>query len=217
MNKVALGGCRIAAAKNAELVAHARRAPVCNAQAHVHRLRERQGREIIAMGFHHQADGGAIYYVQGALLYQIGVHRSVKPAVINHVVHVPVGVVVHPARRNSAPNAVGAAGVGVGFMRFGAHRDAKSGPSGTGARPDGGHCATGSPSSRPEANARPQVSTTEAHTGTQVAKKLAHSAAPPCKTSFLKKCDFFCCTATKKTCKTQNHPYNSFHAALQHI
>ena len=87
----------IAAAKNAEFVAHARRAPVRYAQAHVHRLRERQGRKIIAMGFHHQADARAMRHIQRAVLYQIGVDRRVKPAVIDDVIDMAIGVVVHPA------------------------------------------------------------------------------------------------------------------------
>src|SRR5260370_28550527 len=40
--------------------------------------------------------------VQRALLYQMGIHRRIEPAVIDDVVDVPVDIVVRPARADAS-------------------------------------------------------------------------------------------------------------------
>ena len=52
------------------------------------------------MRLNHQAYGLAAVNIQRAVFNQVCVHHRVKPLVINHVVHMPVSVVVHPAGGN---------------------------------------------------------------------------------------------------------------------
>ena len=49
------------------------------------------------MRLDHQANGCTLVNIQSALLYQIGVDRSVKPSVINDIVDMAVHIVVCPA------------------------------------------------------------------------------------------------------------------------
>ena len=53
------------------------------------------------MRLNHQANGCALVNIQSALLYQISVHRCVKPSVIHHVVDMAVNIVISPARANA--------------------------------------------------------------------------------------------------------------------
>ena len=61
------------------------------------------------------ADGVAAVDVECTPLDQQGVHRGVEPFVIDDIVHVTVGVVVGPACRNAAKDAIAAAVLGCGF------------------------------------------------------------------------------------------------------
>ena len=65
--------------------------------------------------FHHQTNRAARMDVEHALLDQGGIHSGVEPAVVHHVVHMAIDIVVHPARADGAKRLVAAAGVGLGF------------------------------------------------------------------------------------------------------
>ena len=69
-------------------------------------LRKSQRGEIVALGFNHQTDRGTVVNVQHALLNQMGVHGGVEPTVVHHVVHVAIGIIVHPAGGDVAENGV---------------------------------------------------------------------------------------------------------------
>ena len=116
MDKVSLSGGRIAVAEDSELITHAGRPQLRHPQTDVNGLRKRQRCKIIAMGLNHQADSGAVRHIKRAPLYEIGIHRSVEPAVIHHVVHVTIGIVVHPSRGNGPPGTVIAAQMRTWFV-----------------------------------------------------------------------------------------------------
>ena len=83
--------------------------------ADLHGLRESQRRKVIAVGFYHQANCLAGVDVQGTVLYQVCIHCRVKPAVINDVVDMAIGIVVHPSGGDGPESLVGATGFGGGF------------------------------------------------------------------------------------------------------
>ena len=116
MHEVALrGGSLAALRKQANFIPHAGVAQTRNANPRLHRLWKRQRLKVVAMGFDHQADGVTVVNVQHALLDQPGVDGGVKPAVIDNVVDMAVGIVVGPAGGDGAKHLVGAAPVGLGF------------------------------------------------------------------------------------------------------
>ena len=89
-----------------------------HAYARLDRLRKCQWRKVVAAGFNHQSDGLPMLDIEHALLYQVGIDGGIEPAVIDHIVDVAVGVVVHPARRDAAKYLVGAARRGLRFFMF---------------------------------------------------------------------------------------------------
>ena len=116
-----LGGCQgLALRKQADLVAHAGGAELGHPDPGLDRLGKGQRGEIVALRLDHQTDGLALVDVEHALLDQVGVDGGVEPAVIDDVVDMAVGVVVHPARGDGAKDSVGAARLGLGFG--GTHR-----------------------------------------------------------------------------------------------
>src|SRR5512147_2873305 len=86
--------------KDSDLIAHARRADTRHAQARVHRLRKRQLAEVPALRFDDQPDDLAALDVEHARSDEVLVDDGVEVRVVHDIVDVPVGVVVHPARRD---------------------------------------------------------------------------------------------------------------------
>lgn len=66
-----------------------------------------EGMAVAAAGLDDEANRVARQDVEQAGLDQPGVHRRVEPGIIDHIVDVPVGVVVRPARGNRPPHAIG--------------------------------------------------------------------------------------------------------------
>ncbi|MCY1544049.1 hypothetical protein D9M68_799010 [compost metagenome] len=79
-----------------------------------HGLWEGQRRKVVALGFDHQPDHRAIVDVERALLDQVSVDHGVEPAVVHHVVHVAIDIVVGPAGGDGTQDAVGTARQGLG-------------------------------------------------------------------------------------------------------
>ena len=94
-------------------IAHAAMTDMGHAQAGLHFLRISQGGKVVALRLDHQTHEGARMNVEPALFDQKPVHGRVKPAVINHIVDMPVDVVVQPAGADRIKNCVGAAGLGI--------------------------------------------------------------------------------------------------------
>ena len=80
-----------------QLVLHRGVAQPAYRQAHLDALRKRYRRLVVAGRTDHQRNHRAMVDIQSALLDQQAVHGAVEKAVIDHVVHVPVGVIVMPA------------------------------------------------------------------------------------------------------------------------
>src|SRR5688572_7890013 len=89
--------------EEADLVAHAGAAQVRDAECGHHRLRVLERREVVAARLDNEADHVALLDVERALLDQPRVHDGVEERVIDDVVEVAVGVVVHPPRGHDAP------------------------------------------------------------------------------------------------------------------
>ena len=118
MHKMATGcGQGFSLGKQSHLIPDAGGALVGHANAGLYGLRKSQRGKIVALGFNDQTDRGTVVNVQHALLNQMGVHSGVKPTVIHHVVHVTIGIVVHPAGGDVPENGVNRPGQSLGFER----------------------------------------------------------------------------------------------------
>ena len=73
------------------------------------------------MGLSHHSNCFPALHIQYAGANQPGVHSGIKPAVMNHVVHVRVGVVVHPAHAQTSESSISLPRLGLrsgkGFCR----------------------------------------------------------------------------------------------------
>ena len=107
VDEMAFRGRRfMAGGEQAHLPTHAAVAEFGDAQAGLHDFGEGDGAIVPAAGFHHQADGVAMVDVEQALLDQPGVHHGIEPAIIDHVVDVAIGIIVHPAGGDQAVDAI---------------------------------------------------------------------------------------------------------------
>lgn len=59
-----------------------------------HLLRKRQRGKVIALGLYHQTNRLPGMNIERPPLYQIGVHRRIKPAVVDDVVHMSINIVI---------------------------------------------------------------------------------------------------------------------------
>src|SRR3546814_351985 len=91
---------RAARLEQADLVAHRAVAEMADAQAGLDLLRKGEGRLVAAGALGADADHDASVDVEPTRADQVGVDRRVEVGVVDHVVHVAVDVVVHPARRD---------------------------------------------------------------------------------------------------------------------
>src|SRR5262249_36331343 len=53
-----------------------------------------------AAGLHHQPHNAARFQIEEASLDQIAVHHRIEIGIVDHIVHMAVDVIVHPAGRN---------------------------------------------------------------------------------------------------------------------
>lgn len=81
-----------------------------NPNARFNGLRKSQRGKIVAMRFHHQANGFTLVNVEHALFDQMRIDRRIKPTVVNNVVDVTISIVVHPSRGDETKSAVGTSG-----------------------------------------------------------------------------------------------------------
>ena len=82
--------------------------------------------EIAAARFHHEADDGALGDGEQAALDEPAVHGAIEIRVVMHVVHVAVGVVVHPAGGDGTKQAKGGAVGARGTIGHGVRHQAAS-------------------------------------------------------------------------------------------
>ncbi|MNT62106.1 hypothetical protein D3C72_1997990 [compost metagenome] len=90
-------GLVFALPEDRQFVLHRAVAQLAHPQAHFDAVGEGDGGEVVAGGADHEAHHAAVMDIQSAALDQVGVHRAVEVAVIDHVVHMAVEVVVVPA------------------------------------------------------------------------------------------------------------------------
>ncbi|MNH40499.1 hypothetical protein D3C79_1018260 [compost metagenome] len=77
--------------------------------AHFDALREGNGGKIVAGGPGHVGHHRVVVDIQAGMFDQPGIHGTVEKPVIDDVVHMPIHVVVMPARGDRLEVAVGAA------------------------------------------------------------------------------------------------------------
>jgi hypothetical protein len=107
MDKETLGRRRrLSPCKNAQFPSDAGRSEPRDTQPSFHRFREGNGTMVSAASFNNKTDGCSIGDIEQALFDQPGIHRRIEPTIINDVVDVPIGIIVHPARRNRADRTV---------------------------------------------------------------------------------------------------------------
>src|SRR6186997_855537 len=108
MHEMALrGGQVFVVAEQADFVAHAARAEMRHPQTGADQVGKGDGGKIIAMRLDHETDHGACCDVERALSDQIRIHRGVEIGIIDRVVDVAIGIVVHPARGDVLEMAIG--------------------------------------------------------------------------------------------------------------
>ena len=80
-----------------------------NADPRLHGLRKGQWSKVIALRLYDQTNGLARMNIQRSMLDQIGIHCRIEPAVIDDVIHMPIDIVVRPARADIAKYTITAA------------------------------------------------------------------------------------------------------------
>ena len=109
MHKVAFCGSHFADTKQSDFILHTGGTNSRHPEPGMDDLRKRERLEIIAMGFDDKANRLTVVDVKSALLDQVGIDRRIEPAVIHHVVHMTISIVVHPTCRDLSKNLVAAA------------------------------------------------------------------------------------------------------------
>src|SRR5689334_12784874 len=92
------GGLFLAAAEEADLIAHAGVAEPTDSESRVDHAGKLEGAVEAALALHRDADHRTLVDVEPARLDQVLVDDRVEVRVVDHVVHVAVDVVVHPSR-----------------------------------------------------------------------------------------------------------------------
>ncbi|MNF68246.1 hypothetical protein D3C84_500980 [compost metagenome] len=79
-----------------QFVLHRAAAQLADPQADLDPIREGDGSKVITGRTHHETHHLAIVDVQATDFDQVGVHRRVEEAVVGHVVHMTVDIIVVP-------------------------------------------------------------------------------------------------------------------------